>query len=425
MAGENFGLNMDNLLGTPGQEIMVDDDGQITATENTPNPKQKGSEEPEFKDGDLVTDDNGKVIVYNAKKIAKAKAKAEEEKENNKETVIDKGKEKEIKDAQKEEKKPTSKKDDISPYSPYAVALKDVGILPDLDIDEFNKVPKEEQVQKLVDEYKNGMQKGIQDYIDSQPQVVHDILNGLKEAGEYVPLNQLIQTQSELTELENVSEDDLKDNEELQEELISINLSETTKFSPEKIKKEIIRLKTSGELADEAIEAHQGLIKIRAEQKKHITEKAKQDKIVADKQRKEYFDKVNKVIDDTKELFPGTKLSETQKKELKDFLSKPIGYTKEGTPVSKAMEVRSKNPMMFDMRLNHYIQLGFFNDQIDTKNIERNAVSGSVKKLADIISKTNTFKPQAVDFDNEDDTTKKKPTAKEGIENFNFGNKTS
>jgi len=409
MAGEKINLDLGSMMGEVGQTISIEDDGQVTAMEQ--NNSEDSEKQEEFKTGELVQLEDGSIVEYNSKKYKKKQKELEEE---TTEDTDDTEKNKNTKEARQEENKnPESDKDDISPYSPYAVALKDEGILPNLDIEAFNKLPKEEQVQALVDAYKEQIDGGVQSFIDSQPKVIHDILNGLKQSGEHVPLMNLIQTQSEIMELEGVTSEELEEDEALQEQLISLHLSESTNFSKEKIQKEITRLKASGELYEESVDAHKELLVTRTAEKAKQIAKAKEDKKVADETRKTYFETVDKTIDEVVELFPGTKVTPSQKKELKDFMTKPIAYTEDGRPVTKAMEVRSKNPMRFDMLLNHFIQLGFFGDKVDTSRVEQNAKSKSVKQLAEILENSTKFTEKG--SGRTEDTNKEKPSAKAGM----------
>ena len=234
--------------------------------------------------------------------------------------------------------------------------------------------------------------------------MLKDILQGLKELGSNVPLVELIQLESDKMELSNLSEEDIKDDETIQEDLVKTHMSETTRYNDEKIKKEIVRLKANGELYDEAIDARKELYAIREEEKKKKLEDAQKQKKIYDEERTKYIKDISERIDKISEIFPNIKVNDAQKKELKQWMTTPVGYTKDKHPVSKVMEVRNIDPKEFDIRLLHYIQLGYFNKNIDISKIEKNANSKAVKKLADILERTNTF----ITHDNNTEGEKKK-----------------
>jgi len=417
MAGEKFEINLDNMVDI-GQDIIIDDKGEKVPTENDIL-KEKGmllgKNKEVIKDGDIIRDDDGEIKIFDSKKYNK---KVSTQKyEEGKESIKDNEDNKDNEEAhQEEEKMPSEKKEVNSFYSPYAESLKEDGILPDLNIEEFNKLPKEKQVESLITSYKEGIDKGINSWIEDQPPVLKDILQGLKELGSNVPLVELIQLESDKMELSNLSEEDIKDDETIQEDLVKTHMSETTRYNDEKIKKEIVRLKANGELYDEAIDARKELYAIREEEKKKKLEDAQKQKKIYDEERTKYIKDISERIDKISEIFPNIKVNDAQKKELKQWMTTPVGYTKDKHPVSKVMEVRNIDPKEFDIRLLHYIQLGYFNKNIDISKIEKNANSKAVKKLADILERTNTFITH--DNDTEGEKKKEKNTDLEGLKNL-------
>ena len=417
MAGEKFEINLDNMVDI-GQDIIIDDKGDKVPTENDIL-KEKGmllcKNKEVIKDGDIIKDDDGEIKIFDSKKYNK-KVSAQKHEEG-KESTKDNEDIEDNEEAHQEEKKvPSEKKEVNSFYSPYAESLKEDGILPDLNIEEFNKLPKEKQVESLITSYKEGIDKGVNSWIENQPPVLKDILQGLKELGSNVPLVELIQLESDKMELSNLSEEDIKDDETIQEDLVKTHMSETTRYNDEKIKKEIVRLKANGELYDEAIDARKELYAIREEEKKKKLEDAQKQKKIYDEERTKYIKDISERIDKISEIFPNIKVNDAQKKELKQWMTTPVGYTKDKHPVSKVMEVRNIDPKEFDIRLLHYIQLGYFNKNIDISKIEKNANSKAVKKLADILERTNTFITH--DNDTEGEKKKEKNTDLAGLRNL-------
>lgn len=408
-AGENFDLDL-NVIDLPtAGELMVDDDGAVVVAGNEP---EKVQFTEELRDGDFYKDDDGMIKAYSSTKKTKETQKTEKGKE--KENEIEGQVAAEIKTS-KEEKKPSSEGTEQSPHSPYAAVLKEDGILPDLDIEEFSKLSAEEQSVMLRDAYKERIDKGIEDFIENLPVQVKDIVEVLKATGKNIPLMEIIQNRSEQIELNNITDKDIEEDDNLQKQLVYQHLKESTSFSDEKIKKELTRLEATNALVEEAKEAHVSLKVIRDNYDKQLKVQAQKDKEAYDQHRTKVVNEINDFIDKSEELFPGRKISADQKKELKKFMLEPVAYDKNKQPVSKAMEVRSKNPILFDARLNHYIQLGLFNEKVDTTKIEEAGKTKAIKNLANILEKNSSFQPAAK---HEEVKTKKNEDVADSIDTF-------
>ena len=172
MAGEKFEINLDNMVDI-GQDIIIDDKGDKVPTENDIL-KEKGmlldKNKEVIKDGDIIRDDDGEIKIFDSKKYNK-KVSAQKHEEG-KESTKDNEDIEDNEEAHQEEKKmPSEKKEVNSFYSPYAESLKEDGILPDLNIEEFNKLPKEKQVESLITSYKEG--------IDKTGMLINYIFNGV------------------------------------------------------------------------------------------------------------------------------------------------------------------------------------------------------------------------------------------------------
>ena len=126
----------------------------------------------------------------------------------------------------KEDTESNSNENSSSPLVPYAKYLKEEGILPNFDIEKFDG---------SIDGLREGMfteiNQGVDSYKNSLPDVVKHLINNY-EAG--VPLEKLLQIDSERAKYTSYSEDDLR-NEDTQKELVRDYLTKTTKYSPERI----------------------------------------------------------------------------------------------------------------------------------------------------------------------------------------------
>ena len=130
-----------------------------------------------------------------------------------------------------------------SPLIPYAKYLKEEGILPNFDLEKFDG-----SIDSLRDGMFNEILSGVEQYKATLPEPVKALLNNYEEG---VPLETLLKIDAEKAKYTSITQEQLE-SEDVQKSLIREYLTKTTKFSKEKIEKEISRLADLQELEDEA-----------------------------------------------------------------------------------------------------------------------------------------------------------------------------
>lgn len=321
------------------------------------------------KDGEILIDTE---VDYSKEDKKTEEVKTTEEIEDSKSK--DATEDKDLIDVNIEEKDKTSeetKTQEVNIYIPLASLLKEEGILPTLDLDKFEGKP---------DELIAGIQAEIKDGIDSYKETLHPAIKDLADKWEEgVPMDEYIGIKSEQTRFDNIDENNIKEDIELQKNLVAYHLSQTTKWNENKIKKEVDRLADIDELESEAYDAHKELKKIAIDAEKQLIAQAKKDQEAAKDKQKKLVEDIEKTVNGLTEIIPGIKISEKEKQGLLKAVTKPVEFDKENKPVSKVMKAKEKDPIKFELMLNYFIDQGFFDGKFE--KIVTKAKSDSLKEL--------------------------------------------
>jgi hypothetical protein len=247
----------------------------------------------------------------------------------------------------KEDTESNSNENSSSPLVPYAKYLKEEGILPNFDIEKFDG---------SIDGLREGMfteiNQGVDAYKNSLPDVVKHLINNY-EAG--VPLEKLLQIDSERAKYTSYSEDDLS-NEDTQKELVRDYLTKTTKYSPERINRDIQRLVDLQELETEAKAVLPELVAIQNEVEQQELAYVQQQKVEAEQNRLQELETLQKTLEATDEIIPGNKMSNLIRQKIFKNLTTPVGYTEQGQPLNKLGAYRQKEPVKTEIILNYIFE---------------------------------------------------------------------
>lgn len=325
------------------------------------------------KDGEILIDtdvDYSKVdATKKVEETPNPEKKKEEEKDKVKTDLIDVSTDIDLKE---NEVKDTIEDPEVSNiYKPLASLLKEEGILPTLDLEKFEGKP---------DELIAGIQAEIKDGINSYKETLHPSIKDLADKWEEgVPMDEYISIKSEQTRFDNIDENTIKEDVELQKNLVAYHLSQTTKWNENKIKKEVDRLADTDELESEAYDAHKELKKLAVEAEKQLLIQAKKDQEEAKNKQKKLVEDIEKTVNGLTEIIPGIKISEKEKQGLLKSVTKPVEFDKDNKPVSKVMKAKEKDPIKFELMLNYFIDQGFFDGKFE--KIITKAKSDSLKEL--------------------------------------------
>ena len=101
---------------------------------------------------------------------------------------------------------------------------------------------------------------------------------------------------------------------------------------------------------------------------------------------------IKKTVTGTKAIIPGMELTKAEQDQLIKDMTIPVKFVTNGhgqnIPVSKVMELRSQDPITFEMRLNYFIQKGFFDKDAKFENLAKEATTNATRKLVEKMSTT-------------------------------------
>ena len=247
----------------------------------------------------------------------------------------------------KEDTESNSNENSSSPLIPYAKYLKEEGILPNFDIEKFDGT---------IDGLREGMfteiNQGVESYKNSLPDAVKHLINNY-EAG--VPLEKLLQIDSERAKYTSYTEDDLA-NEDVQKDLVRDYLSKTTKYSNERIERDIQRLIDLQDLETEAKSILPELVAIQNEIEKNELAYVAEQKVLAEQSRLQELETLQKTLEATDEIIPGNKMSNLIRQKIFKNLTTPVGYTEQGQPLNKLGAYRQKEPVKTEIILNYIFE---------------------------------------------------------------------
>lgn len=270
--------------------------------------------------------------------------------------------------------------------------LKDESILPDLDLEKFTGDP-EEFKQAIEEHINNKAASEVEAYKASVPEVIKQLLNNWEDD---VPLDQLIDIKSNQIKYSSLTEEKLEENVNLQKDVYTKYLKETTKFSDKKISDMVAKAEEEFTLEELVkTEALPELKTIEANKEKELVQITNARKEQAKKDNIARLDNYKESINKTTEIIPGIKLSEEDKKQVFNAIVSPVAEDGNGNPVSFATAVYMKDPAKFDATLNYLLikTKGF----TDFSKLTTVATTNATKKLAqDLESSRNlTIKPKS------------------------------
>mgnify|MGYP001244166119 FL=1 len=279
--------------------------------------------------------------------------------------------------------------DDSSPLVPYAKLLVDEGILPNLNLDEFDGT-----AEGLKEAMNKEIYSGIEAYKASLPEDVKKIIDGY-EVG--VPLEKLLELNKEKLNVSTIKESDIINNEELQKEIVRKYFKKTTRFSDKKIEQNIERLSDIGELEAEALSNITELKALVEEEEAKAIEAAKRQEEEYQEQLRKYWEEFDKKLEAADEIIPGLKVTKTIKQKIITNLSTAVATDQNGNPVNKIAYYRSKHPQEFELYLNYLFEVtnGFSDFSVLSKGGKKAAIAELEKAARNLdINKTKRSVPR-------------------------------
>lgn len=246
-----------------------------------------------------------------------------------------------------EDADPDSSETSSSPLIPYAKYLKEEGILPNFDIETFDG---------SIDGLRDGMMKeivgGVDLYKESLPEPIKHLIANYEQG---VALKDLLEIDARKTQYSSFTDETLQ-NEDVQRQLVREYLTQTTKFSAEKIEKEITRLSDLQELEEEAKAVLPELLAIQKAEEDALIASAAESQRQAEQLRLQELETLRTSLESTDELIPGTKMTTVLRQKIYKNLTTPVAYSEDGTPLNKLGYYRAQNPVQTEILLNYIFE---------------------------------------------------------------------
>lgn len=288
-------LSVDNILAPEEVEALFED----TGTEETP-PADNKEEQPASQEEEKKEKETTEVIDVDALFTDKPES-VSSGKENN----------------QEEKEDTTSTQDDgTSPnfYSSIAKALKEEGILPDLDDEAYSKV-------KTPEDFRDLIEQKIHDGLDERQKRIDEALN----AGVEQPV--ITQYENTLKYLDKIDETALSDEgeqgENLRRQLIYQDFINRG-FSKERAGREVKRSFDAGNDVDDAKDALESNKDFFKTQYQDIVKNAQAEDQKIEQERKEQASKLKTSILEDQKVFGEIEVDRTTRQKVYDNISKPI-----------------------------------------------------------------------------------------------------
>lgn len=304
----------------------------------------------------------------------------------------------------KDKKEPDSTKGkgsspDSNFYYSIANALVDDGILPDLDKDFVNNIKTSEDLAEAIDKQVNAR-------LDEKQKRIAAALDANLEPDE------IRQYETVLSNLNKVSEDDIKDEsekgEKLRRQLIFQDLINRG-FSKERAAREVKKSFDSGldiEDAKDALDSNKSYF---TQQYENLIKEGKAEAEKEERKTREESIALRKQMLEDKEIFEGVTIDKALRQKAYENVAKPVYKTEDGDYLTAIQKYEMDNPVEFRKKLGVIFTLtdGFKNIDMLVKGKVKKEVKNSLRELEHTLRNTNrpkgnpTFVGSAQDEDPE------------------------
>ena len=357
-------FNMDSF--GSGEEYQVDTEGNVI--EKNVSEDDKGDDEINYDPKDIAELTPEEL----AEKYHKSKPEKSEEEESEEEEEDDTETNDELETDENEED--TDLEGSLSsPISTLASALLEEGVLRSLSEDDIKEI---KSAKDLIDALaKDKEESEYSDLTEEQKTYLKALRLG-------IPNESLKENFSAQKELESISENDLKDDEELRREIIMQDFLNKG-YSEDKAKKLTERSFDIGEDKSDALDA---LESIKIANKQILDKEMKrreQLELDAQKEREKSLDKLKGKIDKSEEIISGIKLSSKVKEELYKQMTIPAAKNKDGKPLDAVMASWVEDPdYALKVHYLHKITNGFKDFNLLVKKSKSKAIEQLEEQLS-------------------------------------------
>ncbi len=269
-----------------------------------------------------------------------------------------------------------------SPYNKLANALRDEGVLSDIDEEKLKEI---KDARSFVDTVSEQIEKSKNNYIESLDSDLQEVADAIEKG---VPLDEYSRKKHEEKEYSNIDTEKLKEDEDLQKKVLKEDLT-SRGYSEERADKFIEKFEDTGDLEEEALTS---LDTIKEEKQKEIEElkkKQEQERERIMEENKKYMEKLKENVYNKDEIVPGLEANETIKNKVFESMTTPVDKDSQGNPLDTVMKSWMEDPD-YAVKL-HYLH-NITNGFKDFSKIMNTAKSDAVKDLEKTVSKGQSGK---------------------------------
>lgn len=244
-------------------------------------------------------------------------------------------------------------------YASFAKAVYEEGVFSEFDQEEFTKLATElgSPAKALIELNKRTIEHYVKNELESYPEEIRKLAENYQEG---VPLDELIQIQSDEIRLNNITDQTLAGDEGLRRQMIIEDLK--NRGFTESEAGEEYNLYVESAIDDKrAVQARDRLI---SKQEEVLQSKAEQAKLAKDNRLKaieKSRENLKEKVDAAKEFIPGIEVNNRDKSLVFNALTKPVARDARGNELNEIMMTRAKNPVHFDTMVAYLFTKGVFN----------------------------------------------------------------
>ena len=379
---EGFVINLDDI---PVEDIEGKKEKEVEVK-----PPEKEVEKPAKKDEKVILlEEEDNLITVDVAPSEKKEAEKEKEEEEKKAAEAEEEKEKDTEDKSKDGEDTDDSQETESPSFLHATALRDKGVLPNLDLEALKEKSDEEIIKATILGTQDEIERTVKDIVEQQDKVYQQFVEVLNSGGDLEAYAKIKASQSQF---EGITAESLEDDEELQKTLLTEDMKERG-FSNDDIVETIEELaEKEGKLLSKAKPALTRLKKREKDREATFVKKTEDDKKEQDDKRTATLKKVDETLNGIKEIIPGIPLAAREREVVRKLMTVPVEY-QDGIPVSRAQQLRAEDPVAWETLLNYYVAIGLFDKTPSWEKVLKRATTDATKKIMKSLKDGPRYKP--------------------------------
>jgi len=274
-------------------------------------------------------------------------------------------------------------------YTAIANSLMEEGLL---HLSDESKV---ESAEDLLNVFKTNFQNSINEYKESLDPRLRWLQDNMEQG---VPLETLLAIDKDNLTYNSISEDSLSDNIDLQKSIVRDFYKRTTKFSDERINKEISRLDDLGELDSEAKSSLTELKALLQVEEAEAIQQAQLQAQQAQQAQQKALEDFKKTLESTSEIIPGLPLTNIVRDKVYKTMTTPVARDAYGNPINAIGKHRMENPLDFEFKLAYFYEVT--NGFTDFSKLNSTGKKSAIKELEVAASRMDLQKSTGQSYNN-------------------------